>query len=353
MSKPTGNIHFVGRRFNVDYIYFDLLFLFIWVSALIVLAMRKTKLPLIFGAVGLIVYYLIDWGIWHCLTGIRKVSGPIHPALLMLWVSATPGIVHPSWVMLMIEGVYRHTLRRRDLFFWTSLFFSVQFIPAMLQTNFHVDDRLITISRDMGRASHGVMIFLFCLGYGILMFCQISVTDMLKLFTIGITVEGFFEYSLWFSGIRSTAFRAVVFDTVFEFNCGIGLLFFAWSLMIPKEQRVISLPQLNLPPVVSAILIQRGWIRRPSSASASLSSTTIDVNGSSASIDKELSRSTENHHHHISMADIAMDLSSVVVNVVVPSDEMDDSSSGVTMNRSPDSSLYYSTKNTIDVTIQS
>jgi len=240
-------VHFVGRKFNVDYIYFDCLFLTIWMSALIVLAYRRTKLPLLLGFIGLIVYYAIDLGIWYCITGIRKVTGPIHPALLMLWVSATPGIVHPSWVMLMIQGVYNKTMKKREIFFWTSLFFCVQSIPAFLQTALHLDDRVITISRDMSRGSHGVMIFLFCIGYGFLLFCKIPVTDLLKLFLIGVTVEGFFEYSLWLSGIRSTAFRAVVFDTVFEFNCGIAILFFAWSMSLPKEDRSIEPPKIELP----------------------------------------------------------------------------------------------------------
>jgi hypothetical protein len=247
---PTkGEVDFVGRRFHVDYIYFDCLFLSMWIISVLIYGYRRSKLPAILACVGLVVYYAVDYGIWYCVRGIRKITGPVHPALLMLWVSATPGIVHPSWVMLMMQGIYHKTMSRKEILFWTCLFITVQATPAFLQTMFHLDDRLITISRDMSRGSHVLMVLMFCVGYGILMFCQIPVADLVKLFVIGVAVEGLFEYSLWLSGIRSTAFRAVIFDSIFEFNCGIALVYIIWSLSLPKEERPIKPPPIKIIPL--------------------------------------------------------------------------------------------------------
>ncbi|KAJ3451608.1 hypothetical protein M0812_03359 [Anaeramoeba flamelloides] len=259
---------FVDRTFDADYIYFDILFLCIWILFLIA---RKKKLALLWSLIGLIVYYIVDYGIWYSWQGTRRTNCFVNPALLMFWVSSTPGVVHPAWVVMMFEltflketdnngssgtkiqisgdsdadssnGVVAEKQplsseeRTRQRILWTILFFSVQTIPAFMQKGFDWDNRTCKIGRHMG-GNRWKMLLSLVIGYGYLCWRRIKVKDLVKLFLIGFIGEGIFEFAFYISGIRTGKIDVLLFDSAIEMNLGIPWMFLLWRWMLKKDQR--------------------------------------------------------------------------------------------------------------------
>jgi hypothetical protein len=231
----------VSRVFPVHYIYIDVCFLTLWIGALF-WNFNHNRTPILFSAIGLVVYYLVDFGYWYSYAGTRHISGPVEAPLLLLWVSMTPGVVHPSWAILMLEGVFLGSRRIREMLLWTMLFFSVQTLPAFIQPLLNVDERLITTTRDMTNGRF-IMLLLCLIGYAYMWYKNIPRRVLLKIALIGAVVEGVFEFALTFSGIRPSGLSVFLFDSVFEFNCGMVLLFQLWQLTLPREKR--PYPHIN------------------------------------------------------------------------------------------------------------
>ncbi|KAJ6234311.1 hypothetical protein M0813_04114 [Anaeramoeba flamelloides] len=268
---------FVDRTFDADYIYFDILFLCVWILFLII---RKKKLALLWSFIGLIVYYIVDYGIWYSWQGTRRTNCFVNPALLMFWVSSTPGVVHPSWVVMMFEltfhkersnngssgdngqstdsskegsfneiehGKQRENSeeRTRQRILWTILFFSVQTIPAFMQKGFDWDNRTCKIGRHMG-GNRWKMLLSLVIGYGYLCWRRIKAKDLVKLFLIGFIGEGIFEFAFYISGIRTGKIDVLLFDSAIEMNLGIPWMFLLWRWMLKKDKRPYYDEQYNI-----------------------------------------------------------------------------------------------------------
>ena len=66
----------VARRvFSTLYIYLDIAFLVVLCALLF---MKKRHLTLLFGLAGGVLYMLVDYGIFHLLTGSRHIEGAIY-----------------------------------------------------------------------------------------------------------------------------------------------------------------------------------------------------------------------------------------------------------------------------------
>ena len=93
----------VIRNFGLDYIYFDILFLIVFVFLLI---RSKAKIPLMaLFAGGLGINFLIDWGIWYH-SGLRTIVLPENflggAFLFFLWFSISYGVEY-AYVFLMFR----------------------------------------------------------------------------------------------------------------------------------------------------------------------------------------------------------------------------------------------------------
>ena len=108
--------HIVTRTFGADFIYFDLVFLVIWITILV----RKRHFSAIrWGIAGWIIYILIDYLLWYRIMGSRHYSGSLYPELFFAWFCFSPGFVQFSYVIVMFEK-----RSNREILFWTFLFYS-------------------------------------------------------------------------------------------------------------------------------------------------------------------------------------------------------------------------------------
>ena len=101
-----------SRTIGVDFIYFDLLFLAIFI---IFLVRKKYWLPIIWGIIGWAMYLLIDYYIWYIVMGSRTYTGPINPHLFFMWFTFSPGFAQFAYCFVMLEksiSIRKQSLRR-------------------------------------------------------------------------------------------------------------------------------------------------------------------------------------------------------------------------------------------------
>ncbi len=71
----NDNPNLVTRRFEVDFIYFDLFFTFVWI--LLLLYKKKHLVAFYFGVGGFLIVQWHDYFLWHVLKRIdRKIEVP-------------------------------------------------------------------------------------------------------------------------------------------------------------------------------------------------------------------------------------------------------------------------------------
>ena len=84
------------RVFNPLYIYLDIVFL---VALCVLLAVKKKYLTLLWGIAGGVLYMVVDYGIFHLLTGSRSIEGG-NLFWVLLWMSMSYGITNFVWIWL-------------------------------------------------------------------------------------------------------------------------------------------------------------------------------------------------------------------------------------------------------------
>ncbi|MDX1798763.1 MAG: hypothetical protein R3255_08945, partial [Candidatus Lokiarchaeia archaeon] len=105
----------VTRTIGLDFIYFDLIFLSIWIFFLI---RKKYWLSITWGVCGWLIYIFTDYILWYLITHTRTYTGPIDPFIFFLWFCFSPGFVQFSYVFVMFEK-----RNRNELIFFTLLFY--------------------------------------------------------------------------------------------------------------------------------------------------------------------------------------------------------------------------------------
>ena len=222
----------VARQVNGSIVFFDAIAVSIW---LIALAVNKQKRPLIFSGIGFVVYYFVDAIVWMTLMKTRVVDSPFNPYLVQVWLQLGPGVIHPSFFCVLLEGTFGPQRKEVRKEFWVTLFIAVQFIPAFMQESFQLNTT-ITIYRDM-KTQRWLFVLLGVLGYMYLISLRVSVSNLWKIFLYSVVVEGCFELSLFVSGIRQATLETMILDSVIEFNVGAGLIVFLWRCMCSQEER--------------------------------------------------------------------------------------------------------------------
>ena len=224
--------HVVQREVNSSIILFDVIAVLIWIIALI---RNKRWIALVFSGIGFALYYFIDAIVWMTWMKSRSIESSMNPYLVQLWLQLGPGVIHPSFVCVMLEGTfgpYRQTIRRE---FWLVLFLGVQFVPALMQQTFQFGS-LIQVSRNMN-SQRWIFVLIAVLGYLYLISKHVSVPNLWKLFLICVTVESCFELSLFISGIRKATLQTMIVDSLIEFNVGAGLVVALWRLFYSAEEK--------------------------------------------------------------------------------------------------------------------
>lgn len=221
--------HIVTRTFGTDFIYFDLVFLVCWITFLV----RKKYFSAIrWGVAGWIIYILVDYLLWYRIMGSRHYSGPVNPNLFFAWFCFSPGFVQFSYVIVMFGK-----RNPREVIFWTLFFYFGWTMVGLLSQWIPLDDTLIRVSRDMGKANQrwimgSLAILNLLIGIIMVYLRKISWKDLAYIFLTGTLVEFALEFSLLVSGIRleqgQWSFGMMLINSLVEFNCGIITMYIIW-----------------------------------------------------------------------------------------------------------------------------
>ena len=229
---------YVARQFDFDFIYFDLLFALIW---MLLLWRQKQTLALGFGLAGAVIVFLADDVLWFHIQKTRFIDSPLNPDLFLVYFSFTYGMIMFSYAIAMFTAKNNKTR-----VFWTVLLYGGWLLSAFVSQWVHIDDRLISVGRDMSGAREvqvgmvaGGYLLLIVLKYTWSKMRALTWPRMAYLFLIGILVHFGMESTLWVSGIRPTdrGFDVMIFNSLLEFNTGIPVLYIAWTAIVHRRTR--------------------------------------------------------------------------------------------------------------------
>jgi hypothetical protein len=187
----------VIRTFGVDYIYFDLIFVSIFLFLLI---KYKKIIPLIaFFVGGFCINFLVDWGLWlH--TGIRELTIPANfvggAFLFMLWFSLSYGVEY-AYVFLM----FQEKAKKYEKLAWTLFILIGWLLVGFLSQKLHINDTQIVTLRHMSDFRL-LRVALVLFGYGLLVYLKYDWKKIAFLFFVGFMVHFMMELSLLLTSIR-------------------------------------------------------------------------------------------------------------------------------------------------------
>jgi phosphatidylserine synthase len=182
----------VIRNFGVDYIYFDLIFIALFLFLLIKF---KKKIPLIaFFVGGFFINFFVDWGIWlH--TEIREILLPQNflgmpifwgALVFFLWFSLSYGAEY-AYIFLMFQ-------KKSNKIGWTALVFSGWILIALISQLLPINDVPIMTLRHMSSlrfVEFGILI----IGYSLLFILKYDWKKIVYLFFIGFLIHFMMEFS--------------------------------------------------------------------------------------------------------------------------------------------------------------
>jgi hypothetical protein len=237
MLLETG---IVSRTFGMDFIYFDLMFIAIYIGFMI---KKKYWMPLIWGMIGWMVYIICEVVIWVNIMDVRHYTGPLIGGVFFTWLTFSPGFIQFSYVFIMFEK-----RNRKELIFWSILYIGGWTLVGTLSQLLPIDDRMIFLYREMKegvisqRLIEVIMVGINVVIAGVLVkMKKIRINDALFIFLVGTLVEFSLEFSMAVSGIRQAqgtwSFEMFIFNTFFEFNLGSVLMYLIFVLFKVKRDK--------------------------------------------------------------------------------------------------------------------
>ncbi len=234
------------RQFDPLYIWLDIGFL-VLLAALLLL--RRKYMTVLVGIAFGIIYFLVDYGLFHLVFHARQIEGG-NLFLVLLWMSMSYGFTNFVWIWLWIS-------KDKRLLEWSLLILLWWLVCPMLSATFGSSEQPIIIQRTTGSYHGWMAIFLF-VGYAGLIVWNIFQREkalrvnLLWLLAIGILVQFGWETGLLLGGIRSAGFEnfsdkllTLVTNSLLETNLGmpyIYLIFLAYSARFTEKLRRRSIP---------------------------------------------------------------------------------------------------------------
>ena len=187
------------RLFSPIYIYFDIAFLVLFLGLLIY---KKKYMTVVVGLLAGVLYFLVDYGIFHLLLHTRTISEGHSLFLVLLWMSLSYGFTNFTWIWLWIS-------KDKNLFTWSFLIVLWWFCcPLLTKLVPGYSDNMIVIQRTTGEY-HSYMALILAVGYlGVIIFNLIqkekkNKIDIPWILAIGILVQLSWELALLIGNIRS------------------------------------------------------------------------------------------------------------------------------------------------------
>ena len=227
------------RVFDADFMLLDLLFTIIWI---VILYKKGYIKPLIFGLMGIGINFLIDYGIWYSIMGIRTVEGlPIwmSPFAFFVYFSITYGMMQYSYVQVMFTNrPEQPEEQKKERIQMAILFFGGWLLIGYLSVFAPINDIEVTVTRTMTNQriiEVFVVIAEFAL-LGILAYKKKFGIDWKiigYIFFVGFFVHFSMEFTLFLPGIRQSSLFDLVFNSLLEFNMGAPILYLMLHVLIP------------------------------------------------------------------------------------------------------------------------
>ena len=223
----------VVRSFGIDYIFFDIAFLALFIF---LLAKSKAKIPIVAIFIGGLINFLIDWGIWYKLTDIREISisNTFLPFLSLglkvfvffVWFSISYGLEY-AWVFLMFD-------KKANKIKWTVILFSGWILVAFLSQLVPLNDANIITIRHMGSLRIWRIVIVL-VGYLLLLILGYKWKKIGCLFLIGFAVHFMMEFSLLITGIRPGSSLILLENSLVEFNMGMPIFYLFYDKILKKR----------------------------------------------------------------------------------------------------------------------
>ena len=212
-----GIVEVVARRmFGLPYIIMDSIFIVFFCVMLFVTKRRQTLLFALFGGV---LYFLVDYCIFHLLTHSRHIENG-NLFWVLVWMSMSYGITNFAWIWLCLRKDER-------LAEWTLLIFVWWLVCPILDDAFSGDAPQIVIWRETGEYHWFMALFM------VVSYMAVIVWNLLRknpkqrfrilwLFVIGVAVQFGWEFTLLIGGIR---LKTLVVNSLMETNLGLPAIY--------------------------------------------------------------------------------------------------------------------------------
>lgn len=206
-----------ARSFPLLFVWLDCAWLALFAG---ILAWRRRWRVLAVGVLGGIVYFIVDYGVFHLALRTRVVQGA-DTAALLAWLSMSYGFTNMAWAWLLLD----RDGRGRE---WSVLVVSGWLAVAFLATSLGGASPTVSIRRGTS-AYHGVMALVLAAGYAALVVRNLAGrrprADLLRLVAIGVGIQAGWEGVLLLAGIRPAALAPLVVNSLLETNLGMPWLF--------------------------------------------------------------------------------------------------------------------------------
>lgn len=214
------------RTFGMLYIWLDIAFIVLFCALLF---FTKRRLTLLWAVAGGLLYFAVDYGIFHLLTGSRSIEGG-SMFWVLLWMSMSYGVTNFAWIWLCLK-------KDAHIVEWTIMILVWWIACPMLSDTLGASFGTVTIARTTG-AYHGWMALILVVSYFAVIVYNLFQQNkarrfrILWLFAIGVAVQFGWEFSLLIGGIRSSGIegfadklQVLVVNSLVETNLGLPAMY--------------------------------------------------------------------------------------------------------------------------------
>lgn len=225
------------RMFGVPYIVLDSVFILAFLALLLT---TKRRLAALWAIAGGVLYFIVDYGIFHLLTGSRhigtvnadgvfSVGGEGMMFGVLMWMSLSYGITNFAWIWLCLK-------KDKRIAEWTVLIFVWWLVCPILDNAITGDGMHVRIWRETV-GYHWFMAVFLAVSYFAVIVYNLFQKDgakrmrILWLFGIGVAVQFGWEFALLLGGIRSGSMefaeqlRVLVVNSLMETNLGLPAMY--------------------------------------------------------------------------------------------------------------------------------
>lgn len=213
------------RTFGLSYIVLDSIFILFFCALLFA---TKRRLTLLFALAGGVLYFIVDYGIFHLLTGSRHIeNGSMF--WVLLWMSLSYGITNFAWIWLCLR-------KDEHIVEWTLIILVWWIACPMIDDALTGDGVQIKIWRETGDYHWFMAVFLAvsyfaAIVYNLMRKNKAERFRLLWLFVIGVAVQLGWEATLLLGGVRSGGMefaeqlRVLVTNSLMETNLGLPAIY--------------------------------------------------------------------------------------------------------------------------------